>query len=475
MKRTKLRNFKLGALFLLMGLFFVLLTGCDTLLPGSTAKNENVDLALEQTQINFTAGDTKTSVTQNFQLPVIVQGVSVQWISSDEDVISIVAGKATVTRQNVDVTVYLTAKIGSKGYYLYKTFEVIVKADDDVPPEEVRHQVRFFVDGILYGEVQMVLDGDQALPPIDPYKEDHRFMGWFLDEGFTREFDKTAPITKDTDLYGKFEAGGYQVRFFVDGILYGPVQYIKYGDTAIVPDDPVVDGKYFISWNRNSFIIFKNTDIHAVLTPIPTYVVRFVDHDDTVLKEQQVFEKTAATAPNNPTRTGYTFTGWDQEFNNVTNDMDVNAVYRINEYTATFKVDGEEDRVLSFAYKATVTAPQMAAKAGHTFAWTDDIPATMPAENIVIRGSYKVNEYSITYNLNGGTNHADNPTKYNVLTPTITLKPASKAGYNFDGWFNQNNTEVTEITLGSTGDIALTAKFSLIVYKVTITGDGGND
>ncbi len=49
MKRTKLRNFKLGALFLLMGLFFVLLTGCDTLLPGSTAKNENVELALEQT------------------------------------------------------------------------------------------------------------------------------------------------------------------------------------------------------------------------------------------------------------------------------------------------------------------------------------------------------------------------------------------------------------------------------------------
>ena len=73
MKRTKLRNFKLGALFLLMGLFFVLLTGCDTLLPGSTAKNENVDLALEQTQITLAAGDTKTSVTKDFQLPVIVQ------------------------------------------------------------------------------------------------------------------------------------------------------------------------------------------------------------------------------------------------------------------------------------------------------------------------------------------------------------------------------------------------------------------
>jgi len=472
MKRTKLRKFKVGALFLLMGLFFVLLTGCDTLLPGSTAKNENVDLALEQTQINFAAGDTKTSVTKSFQLPVTVQGVSVQWISSDEDVISIVAGKATVTRQNEDVTVYLTAKIGSKGYYLYKTFEVIVKADDDVAPEEVRYQVRFFVDGILYGEVQMVLDGNQALPPIDPYKEDHRFMGWFLDEGFTREFDKAAPITKDTDLYGKFEAGGYQVRFFVDGILYGPVQYIKYGDSAIVPDDPVVDGKYFISWDRNSFIIFKNTDVHAVLTPIPTYVVRFIDHDDTVLKEQQVFEKTAATAPNNPTRTGYTFTGWDQEFNNVTNDIDINAVYQINEYTATFKVEGEEDQVSTFAYNAAVTAPQMAAKAGHSFAWTDEIPATMPAENIVIRGSYQVNEYTITYNLNEGTNHADNPTKYNVLTPTITLKPASKAGYNFDGWFNQSNTKVTEITLGSTGNITLTAKFSLIVYNVTVTGDG---
>ncbi len=398
MNQTKFRKFRLGVLFFIVGLFFVLLTGCTE--TGQVNK-EDVRLAYEQVQITFEDGDTKISVTKDFQLTRTIEGVPIQWISSNEDAIAIVQGQAVVTRSNEDVVVYLTAKIGNRGFYQYKTFEVIVKGDTQIPPEEVRHRVRFFVDDVLYGEVQMVLDGDNALLPMKPFKEDHRFMGWFLDPNFAHEFDVSLPITKDIDVYGKFEQGGYQVRFFVDGVLYGSPQYVKFGDSAVLPEDPVVDGKYFMGWDRQSLIIIDNTDIHAILTPIPSYVVKFVDHDDSLLTQQQVYEKTAASAPANPTRVGYTFTGWDKPFNYITSNLTVKAQYQINQYTVTFKVPGLDDVVQTLDYGSEIVAPQVADKVGHSFAWVDQIPQTVPAQNIVINGAYTPNNYTITYKVAG--------------------------------------------------------------------------
>lgn len=58
------------------------------------------------------------------------------------------------------------------------------------------------------------------------------------------------------------------------------------------------------------------------------YVVTFKDYDGKVLKAQSVEYGKAATAPSSPTRTGYTFAGWDQSFNKVTNDITVTATYK---------------------------------------------------------------------------------------------------------------------------------------------------
>lgn len=71
--------------------------------------------------------------------------------------------------------------------------------------------------------------------------------------------------------------------------------------------------------------------------------------------------------------------------------------------------------------------------------------------------------YAITYDLDGGEN-GDNPATYTVVTPTITLADATKEGFTFDGWFSDagKTTPVTEIALGSTGDVTLYAKFTEI-------------
>ena len=73
------------------------------------------------------------------------------------------------------------------------------------------------------------------------------------------------------------------------------------------------------------------------------YTVTFLDWDGTVISEQKVAEGQDAQEPETPTREGYTFTGWDKEFTNITNRMQITAQYTINSYTLTADVFGNAE------------------------------------------------------------------------------------------------------------------------------------
>ena len=89
-------------------------------------------------------------------------------------------------------------------------------------------------------------------------------------------------------------------------------------------------------------------------------------------------------------------------------------------------------------------------------------------------------DFTITYNLDGGTNDANNPADYTVETDPITLADATKVGYTFEGWYSDAaftaDNEVTEIATGSTDPKEFFAKFSdAITYDITYTLDGGTN
>ena len=86
-------------------------------------------------------------------------------------------------------------------------------------------------------------------------------------------------------------------------------------------------------------------------------------------------------------------------------------------------------------------------------------------------------EYAITYHLDGGSNHADNPAKYTVETETIPLKDAAKANYRFAGWYANagcSGEKVTEIGKGCTGNKELWAKWEAVTYSIIYHLNGGS-
>ena len=131
-------------------------------------------------------------------------------------------------------------------------------------------------------------------------------------------------------------------------------------------------------WNTNKYTITFDTNGGSEIAPITQ------DYG------------TEITAPANPTRKGYTFKGWDKEIPETmpAENITVKAQWEINQYTITFDTNGgSEIAPITQDYGTEITAPDNPTRKGYTFkGWDKEIPETMPAENITITARWKDTE-----------------------------------------------------------------------------------
>ena len=131
-------------------------------------------------------------------------------------------------------------------------------------------------------------------------------------------------------------------------------------------------------WNTNKYTITFDTNGGSEIAPITQ------DYG------------TEITTPDNPTRKGYTFKGWDKEIPETmpAENMTVKAQWEINQYTITFDTNGgSEIAPITQDYGTEITAPDNPTRKGYTFkGWDKEIPKTMPAENITITARWKDTE-----------------------------------------------------------------------------------
>ena len=147
-----------------------------------------------------------------------------------------------------------------------------------------------------------------------------------------------------------------------------------------------------------------------------------------------------AIEPDVPSRQGYQFTDWyldDTKYDfaaPVTGDMTLTAKWTANSYTIAFNTDGgSEVAPITQDYGTAIIAPADPTREGYTFmSWDKAIPATMPAENVTITAKWKVNQYTITFDSNGGSEIASITQDYGTAI-TAPADP-TREGYTFIGW-----------------------------------------
>ena len=172
------------------------------------------------------------------------------------------------------------------------------------------------------------------------------------------------------------------------GALFTRVGYTQVGWSTVDGGEKVYDFKDIYTknealtlypvWNTNKYTITFDTNGGSEIAPITQ------DYG------------TEITAPDNPTRKGYTFKGWDKEIPETmpAENITVKAQWEINQYTITFDTNGgSEIAPITQGYGTEITAPDNPTRKGYTFkGWDKEIPETMPAENITITARWKDTE-----------------------------------------------------------------------------------
>ena len=171
-------------------------------------------------------------------------------------------------------------------------------------------------------------------------------------------------------------------------------------------------------------------------------IVTYKDGDSEYAK-QVLPSGTLATRPDAPAATpGYTFggwnkadgTAWDYASDKVTDNITLYAKWAANTYTITFDTaGGSEIAPITQDYGTVITAPEAPTREGYTFiGWDKEIPTTMPAENMTVTAQWEINQYTITFDTNGGSEIA--PITQDYSTVITAPEAPEREGYTFIGW-----------------------------------------
>jgi hypothetical protein len=193
------------------------------------------------------------------------------------------------------------------------------------------------------------------------------------DEGYDFDkwtnYDGTKLVVKsDTTVTALFKIQTFTVIFQDENGTELKKETVEWGKSATAPEDPTKEGWTFAGWDKAFNVVKSDLTVTATYTKNPVYTVTFIDYDESVIAEVKVEEGKDAVAPDDPIREGYHFTGWDKAFNNVTEDFTVTAQYAINTYTVIFQdYDGTELKSQTVEHGQDATAPDDPEREGYIF------------------------------------------------------------------------------------------------------------
>lgn len=152
-----------------------------------------------------------------------------------------------------------------------------------------------------------------------------------------------------------------------------------------------------------------------------------VDGED--YKSYEIEYGESITPEAEPTKEGYTFSGWSEIPETMpAEDVIVKGTFTVNQYILTYVVDGEVYKEYSYDYGSAITPEAEPTKEGYTFSGWSEIPETMPAKEVYVVGTFTINKYKITYVIDGEVYLTKEVEYGSWITPP---NPDDHEGYDF--------------------------------------------
>ena len=282
------------------------------------------------------------------------------------------------------------------------------------------------------GKADIIITQDYGTPITAPTltRKGYTFKGW------DKEIPETMPAENIT-VKAQWEINQYTIAFDTNGgSEIAPITQ-DYGTEITAPDNPTRKGYTFKGWDKEipRTMPVENITVKAQWE-INQYTITFDTNGGSEIAPITQDYGTEITAPDNPTRKGYTFKGWDKEIPETmpAENMTVKAQWKINQYKITFDTNGgSEIAPITQDYGTEITTPDNPTRKGYTFkGWDKEIPRTMPVENITVKAQWEINQYTITFDTNGGSEIA--PITQDYGTEITAPDNPTRKGYTFKGW-----------------------------------------
>ena len=317
------------------------------------------------------------------------------------------------------------------------------------------------------GKADIIITQDYGTPITAPTltREGYTFKGW------DKEIPKTMPAENIT-VKAQWEINQYTITFDTNGgSEIAPITQ-DYGTEITAPDNPTRKGYTFKGWDKKipKTMPAENITVKAQWE-INQYTITFDTNGGSEIAPITQDYGTEITAPDNPTRKGYTFKGWDKKIPKTmpAENITVKAQWEINQYTITFDTNGgSEIAPITQDYGTEITAPDNPTRKGYTFkGWDKKIPKTMPAENITVKAQWEINQYTIAFDTNGGSEIA--PITQDYGTEITAPDNPTRKGYTFKGW----DKEIPETMPAE--NITVKAQWEINQYTITFDTNGGSE
>ena len=294
----------------------------------------------------------------------------------------------------------------------------------------------------------------------NPVRDGYTFAGW----------DQTVMPAQSNKTYTAVWKSNnpqkYNVTFDANGGTFEDgsstkTQTVEEGNKPTEPKAPTKKGYKFVGWDSEISLVTGNRTYKAVWEKVlEKYNITFDANggkfnDNKETKVIVTTEGQKPQVPENPTRDGYIFSGWDKEIAEANANTTYTAVWEKEKatYQITFDADGgtfedgKDKQVVDTLEGNVPEEPKAPTKKGYKFVgWDKEI--TEAKENTTYKATWeKVKTYEITFDADGGVfENGNDKTTINVEENTLpTITDPTKKGYIFQGW-DKEITEAVENT-----------------------------